>query len=129
MLGYYGFGGYHGSTFPDFAKWLRFDYSPSATRKGVLHHDCHLHMSFFSDTRLPVRGFPNPKQFVEMVFALCYPKIYEGHRRDAAGDYVDKVKQSGINAPCLGLDQIEIFDFLSHLAIPTPETAAPGEDR
>ena len=55
--------------------WLRIDYAPEAAR-GVLHHDCHMHLSSFPDSRFVVAGLLTPKQFIELIMAFCYPESY-----------------------------------------------------
>src|ERR1043165_3961890 len=99
---------------PPFVRWLRFDYAPKDAR-GVLHHDCHLHISYFPDSRLIVKGLPNPKQFIEFILALCYPKLYQDHRLDRDGKYSSDVKQMAINHPQINLADSEIYNQMTYL--------------
>lgn len=62
---------------------VRFDYSPSE-RRPYVHEFAHLHLPSFAKTRVAVRGFPSPQQFVELVFAWFYPEIYEQRYQDYA---------------------------------------------
>lgn len=57
---------------------IRIDYAPKAKRPFV-HEPVHLHIPGFSAARIPVSGFPSPEQFIELVFAWFYPKVYEEH--------------------------------------------------
>jgi hypothetical protein len=43
--------------------WLRIEYDPQAS-KGLLHHDCHLHLSTFPHSRFVVAGVPGPSTTV-----------------------------------------------------------------
>lgn len=99
--------------------WIRMDYQPQHVR-GVLHGECHLHMSGFSDMRLLVDGVPTPRQFIEMIVALCYPKIYRSHRLREDGLYHDEVFVGNINAISIPVNRREMFRFLTHILIPSP---------
>jgi hypothetical protein len=103
---------------PPFVRWLRFDYAPKHAR-GVLHHDCHLHLSYFPDSRIAVKGLPNPKQFVELILALCYPDIYKAHRLNSSGEYHNEAKQIEINRSAINLTDSEIFKQMTYLCIPS----------
>jgi hypothetical protein len=52
--------------------WLRIDYAPEA-RRGILHYDCHMHISAFPHARLIMGGLPSPKQFIELLASLFSP--------------------------------------------------------
>src|SRR5205085_1795010 len=80
----------------EIVSWLRNDFSPR-TARGVLHHDCHLHVSGFRESRLLVRRLPTPKQFTEFVVAICHPQQYRCHRLDENGAYVDMTRLDAIN--------------------------------
>lgn len=97
--------------------WLRIDYDPQHT-KGVLHHDCHMHLSAFPDSRLIVAGVPTPRQFIEFIMALCYPKIYEKHRLDSSGRYTNEKYIMMINSNCVPLREHNVFRQMAHLRIP-----------
>jgi hypothetical protein len=97
--------------------WLRIDYDPEHA-KGVLHHDCHMHISAFPHARLAVAGVPTPKQFVEFVIALCYPKIYEEHRLNSKGQYTNENQILTINSDCVPLRDHTVFRQMAHLRIP-----------
>jgi hypothetical protein len=99
--------------------WLRIDYEPTAV-KGVLHHECHMHLSPFPDARWVVAGVPNPRQFVEFVMSTCYPETYKNHRLDASGIYAKKNKEkiADINATCFPIAESTVFKQIVHLRIP-----------
>ena len=99
------------------ANWLRIDYDPQHGM-GVLHHDCHMHLSVFPYARLVVAGVPNPKQFVEFIMALCYPKFYEQHRLDENGQYTNKNHILAVNSKCVPLIDNEVFSQMTHFRIP-----------
>jgi hypothetical protein len=63
--------------------WIRLDYDPSAGR-DCLHYHSHLHLSFSSDIRVPVKRVPTPKQFVELIVAWFYPDTYRAFRLPGA---------------------------------------------
>lgn len=118
-LGYYNAGTtIYAPTIPNFVNWLRFDYDPSAKLKGFLHHDCHLHLSYFPNSRLAVKGIPNPKQFIEFVMSACYPDIYRDHRLDTSGKFKDIAKQISINTPCIIPKEEDWYHHLTHLYVP-----------
>jgi hypothetical protein len=97
--------------------WLRIDYDPEHA-KGVLHHDCHMHLSAFPYARLAIAGVPTPRQFVELVIALCYPKIYEEHRLNSEGQYTNENQILTINSGCVPLRNHNVFRQMAHLRIP-----------
>jgi hypothetical protein len=99
------------------ASWLRIDYDPQHA-VGVLHHDCHMHLSAFPYARLVVAGVPNPKQFVEFIMALCYPKIYAKHRLDGNGQYTNEQHILAVNSKCVPLTDHEVFRQMAHFRIP-----------
>jgi hypothetical protein len=100
-----------------FVNWLRIDFSPS-TARGVLHHDCHLHIGGFPASRLMVRRLPTPKQFVEFIIAICHPEQYKRKRLDSMGDYLDVNRIRSINEPVFACDDRELYDHLIHIRTP-----------
>lgn len=98
-------------------KWLRIDFDPPAAR-GILHHECHLHLSNFPMSRLMVRGLPTPRQFVEFVLALCHPTSYENHRLDATGAYRHKPVIDSVNEQVFSCEENELFGQLMHIRTP-----------
>lgn len=99
------------------AHWLRIDYDPLHAI-GVLHHDCHMHLSAFPYARLVVAGVPNPKQFVEFIMALCYPQIYEKHRLNENGQYITDEHILTVNAKCVPLLDHKVFSQIAHFRMP-----------
>jgi len=97
--------------------WLRIDYDPDHA-KGVLHHDCHMHISAFPNARLVVDGIPNPRQFIEFIMALCYPGIYKEHRLDNNGLFVNEEYMFKINSNCVSLQEHNIYSQITHFRIP-----------
>ncbi len=97
--------------------WLRIDYDPEHAR-GVLHHDCHMHLSAFPRARLVVAGVPTPKQFIEFIMALCYPEVYHAHRLDNSGQYINEGHIVTINSDCVPLTEHNIFRQMTHFRIP-----------
>lgn len=69
---------------PDTVSWIRIDYDPGAHR-DVVHTCCHLHVHGFSESRISIDGVPSPKQFIEFVLAVFYPKEYSSKRIGADG--------------------------------------------
>ena len=108
--------------------WLRIDYDPHATEKGPFHHDCHMHISNFPQTRFIVNGIPTPQQFVEFVIAACYPKRYRAHRLEIEIDDATKKKtwryaQNGqridaVNSTCVPMPKDPLYGQLSHFRVP-----------
>lgn len=98
-------------------KWLRIDFDPASAR-GILHHECHLHLSSFPSSRLMVRGLPTPRQFVEFVLALCHSTNYENHRLDEAGAYRDRPHMDSINEHVFSCDENDLFGQLMHIRTP-----------
>jgi hypothetical protein len=77
-----------------------------------------MHLSSFPHSRLVVAGVPTPKQFIEFVMALCYPKIYETHRLDSRGQYHCEEYIKLINSSCVTLKDHLVFRQMAHLRIP-----------
>lgn len=97
--------------------WLRIEYAPHDA-KGVLHHDCHMHISAFPMSRFIVAGVPNPKQFIEFIAALCYPEAYAKHRLNEHGYYVNEAKIQSVNAICVPFIESKVFEQMPHFRIP-----------
>lgn len=97
--------------------WIRIDYSPE-TGRGVLHHDCHMHLGSFPNSRFVVSGLPNPKQFVEFIISLCYPEKYREHRLDASYRFRDSKKLVSVNSPSLKVDDSELYRKITHICVP-----------
>lgn len=97
--------------------WLRIDYQ-DGERGGVLHHDCHMHVGGFPDSRLPLNCVPNPHQFIEWIFAFRYPGIYRRHRLDGSNSYrrVEDARQ--INTPQFPVELRDVAVCVPHLAFP-----------
>lgn len=99
--------------------WLRIDFAPEDAR-GVIHHDCHMHLSGFSKSRLVVMGVPTPQQFMEFIMALCYPHIYHKHRElDDTGAYPDQERIININTPSIPVANTSLSRCIAHLCIPS----------
>lgn len=97
--------------------WLRIDYAPHQAR-GVLHYDCHMHISAFPESRFVVAGLPTPKQFIELIIALFYPEAYAAHRLNDDGHYPEGHGMREVNSPCIRMDN-DLFRYMAHLRIPT----------
>lgn len=98
--------------------WLRIDFAPDDAR-GVLHHECHMHISGFSHARLAVLGVPTPRQFIEFIMALCYPHIYHKHRKlDEHGLYPDENTIININTPSIPLENTSLSRSMTHVCVP-----------
>lgn len=97
--------------------WLRIDYDPRAAR-GVVHGDCHLHISGLPNSRFLVHGVPTPKQFVELIMLLFYPDAYEAHRLKENGSYIDREHVRRINDPAIECAHSEIFELMTHVYVP-----------
>lgn len=98
--------------------WFRIEYDPEASM-GILHHDCHLHLSAFPHSRFVVAGVPNPRQFVEFIMAFCYPQLYKRHRLNEQGRYVSLTKINSVNSSCFPLIESTLFSQIAHFRIPT----------
>jgi hypothetical protein len=116
------------NTFSDSAtvSWVRIDYQPSiqlANNKsidayGVIHSKCHLQISGFPNSRLPVFGIPTPKQFIEFIFAFCYPNRYKEHRLDEKDYFKNIDKMKTINEVTINFEDDAIFKLITHIKIP-----------
>ncbi|HLL46061.1 MAG TPA: DUF2290 domain-containing protein [Longimicrobiaceae bacterium] len=99
---------------------LRLDYSPAEAR-GLAHTACHLHLGGFADSRLIVRGVPNPKQFIEFIMHLRYPDEFKEHRLDKdTYRYSDTNALSRINEPIMECEDEGFWGEMTHLCV------APG---
>lgn len=107
-----------GSEYP-VVPWLRIDYDP-AQAGGVLHGDCHLHVSGLPAARFLVCGVPAPKQFVEFVLAVCYPETYRVMRLRDDGNYIDAERIRQINHPSITCGPAGVFELMTHLKVPSP---------
>ncbi len=102
----------------DEVSWLRIDYDPYAESKGILHHDCHLHLSSFPNSHFVVASVPTPKQFVELIATLFYPEIYKKHRKlDETGQYIDESKIKSVNTDCFPMIDNKIYNYIFHFCI------------
>ena len=106
--------------------WMRIDYDPTAIERGIIHHDCHLHLSAFPDARFIVSAVPSPRQFVELVFASVYPEEYKAHCLKLADSsssgsrnwtYKDPQRIENLNGDCLPIEDL-VYKQLSHFRIP-----------
>jgi hypothetical protein len=97
--------------------WLRIEYEPTAAR-GILHYDCHMHLSSFPHSRFIVAGIPSPAQFIEFIAAFCYPESYKKHRLDELGQYISSEKIDAVNATCFPLIYSSLFNQIAHFCIP-----------
>lgn len=102
--------------------WLRIEYAPHDA-KGVLHHDCHMHISAFPTSRFIVAGVPNPQQFIEFIIALCYPEAYAKHRLNENGHYANEAKIQSVNSICVPFAESKVFGQMPHFRIPFTTTA------
>lgn len=98
--------------------WFRIEYDPEASM-GILHHDCHIHLSSFPSSRFVVAGVPNPRQFIEFIMAFCYPELYKNHRLNKEGQYISLTKISSVNSTCFPLIESTLFSQIAHFRIPT----------
>jgi len=111
------------------APWIRFDYDPGAGKRGILHHDTHLHFVGFPNTRVAVNGVPTPRQFIEFVMGAFYPSEYAAKRLDR--DYLFRNQRAIENlnevaCPTMGATPLHL---VAHLALPgcgAPGRAAPA---
>lgn len=96
---------------------LRLDYSPAEAR-GLAHSACHLHLGGFANSRLIVRGIPNPKQFVEFIMHLRYPNEFADHRLDKdTCRYRDANALSRINEPAMKCEDEDFWGEMTHLCV------------
>lgn len=100
------------------APWIRLDYDPLANRRGVLHHDTHLHVVGFPRTRLAVSGVPTPRQFVEFVLSAFYPAAYWAHRLDDEFLFRDRRLIDNLNERAYATTSRTPLDAMTHVAIP-----------
>lgn len=98
--------------------WFRIEYDPEASM-GILHHDCHIHLSSFPSSRFVVAGVPNPRQFIEFIMAFCYPELYKEHRLNKEGYYESLTKITSVNSICFPVTQSTLFNQIAHFRIPT----------
>ncbi len=97
--------------------WIRIDFSPE-TGNGVLHHDCHMHLGSFPNSRFIVSGLPNPKQFVEFIISMCYPEKYKEHRLNESCCFIDAGKLASINSPKFRVEGYELYERIMHICVP-----------
>jgi hypothetical protein len=97
--------------------WFRMDFDPSSYR-GVLHPKCHMHISLFPNTRFIVDGVPSPKQFVELIAAICYPDFYQKYHINEHGHFTNERRMCAINSPCFHIDEANLYQYLTHIKIP-----------
>lgn len=106
--------------------WMRIDYDPNPTERGIIHHDCHLHISAMPDARFVVSGVPSPRQFVEFVISSAFPEKYKKHRLVSVvsdvGDsevwnYKYPQRINTLNQECMPIEG-SVYDQLSHFRIP-----------
>ncbi len=97
--------------------WLRIDFDPSSYR-GVLHPQCHMHLSLFPNMRFAVDGVPSPKQFIDFIALNCYPEIYQSQHTDHNGVFLDPNRMRSINVPFLHLENPDLYQFISHIRVP-----------
>lgn len=100
--------------------WIRIDFDPSSFR-GIMHSSCHLHISGFPNTRLVVKGIPNPKQFVEFIISMFYSERFSQHRLNNNGLYVNPSVSRRINQNCFPFEEHEIFQCIPHFLVPSAD--------
>jgi hypothetical protein len=98
--------------------WIRIDYDPSEIR-GILHHSCHMHISFFTHSRIVVSGIPSPRQFTEFVLATFYPDIYRQHRLDHEDRFVNQDMINSFNEIHFPPDDVKLCSQVVHIRIPS----------
>jgi hypothetical protein len=101
----------------EFISWFRFDFDSSRVQ-GILHGLCHLHIGGLPNSRLLVKGLPNPRQFIELIIASCYPELYRKHRLDQNGQYVDLEPISSVNEKSAFTEEGDIFKRIIHFFVP-----------
>lgn len=108
--------------------WIRIDYDPTAKERGIVHHDCHMHLSNFPHTRFIVSGVPTPRQFIEFVISAVYPEVYKAHCLELKTEeetekgiwqYRDANRIKKVNELCMPLESDPVYNQLSHLRIPS----------
>jgi len=100
--------------------WLRVDYKPEE-EQGPLHHGCHMHIGLFQHARIPITRVPTPRQFVEFIFAICYPHHYRERRLDVKENFepFDLAQLRGFNSSCFPQTNGNVFDILPYIGIPS----------
>lgn len=115
-------------TYDAVVDWLRIDYDPRARIRGVIHHDCHMHISGFPEARFVLSGVPSPSQFVEFLIASFYPQNYEAHRlREVHDQFLNTIrwqyKRSDIiekvNHSSTPIDANDVYDAIVHFQVPS----------
>ncbi len=108
--------------------WMRIDYDPNAKERGIIHHDCHMHLSNFADARFIMSGVPSPRQFIELVVASVYPAKYEEHRLELGATsnggsrtwgYRNPQQINNLNQESMPLDGDPIYNQLTHFRVPS----------
>ena len=108
--------------------WLRIDFEPFAKERGVIHHDCHLHLSNFPDARFIVSGVPSPNQFIELVIATIYPEKYKEHRLNSEEGsdggsriwtYKNRQQINELNKNNMPLEDNPIYGQMTHICVPS----------
>lgn len=96
--------------------WMRIDYVRSS-RISVTHSPCHLQLSGFPQTRLPLTAVPSPRQFIEFVVASCYPDWYDTLRlREGIYHSVETIRNVNDHvSPC---DNKHFYGLVMHLLVP-----------
>jgi len=72
----------------------------------------------FKDARLVVAGVPGPRQFVELVIAMCYPDYYRVHRLDESGKFGAAANLSEVNVCCRDAFNEEEESYIIHIRVP-----------
>lgn len=98
-------------------RWLRIEYDRIAAR-GILHSDCHMHICGLPSSRFVVNRIPTPRQFVEFIMALCYPNLYQRHRLNQDGSYLDAETMQKVNNQCLNCVSDGTYQLMSHFSVP-----------
>jgi hypothetical protein len=101
----------------NWVEWVRIDYT-DGTEGSVLHHGCHLHVGGFPGSRVPLNCVPNPRQFIEWLFAFRYPETYRKRRLTGAGDYKEVATARAIGTPHRAVPIGDLAVCLPHLAFP-----------
>ncbi len=102
-----------------FARWLRIDFTSSDPR-CTLHNDCHLHIGGLRTARVVLDGVPNPKQFVDLVMAWCYPELYAEHCLigDSKSSYREARRQEWVHEGSFPFVDDLLFQQMIHLRVP-----------
>lgn len=116
------------------AGWFRIDYDPLAKERGVIHHDCHMHLSNLPQTRFVVAGLPTPRQFIEFVIAGCYPESYKSHCLRLVSDeqnnskkweYTSPTRIASVNTGCVPFEENNLYSQISHFRVPSDQISRP----